>query len=102
MSKHTPGPWHLGFEEFDDWNHAITIVDDYDTPHDVFRGESGVSSEEAYANARLISAAPDLLAACKAIVACIEQVNDDHPTGLYLGSEYQQAVMAIAKAEGAA
>ncbi len=58
MSKHTPGPWKAGVDIF---------------PRDIVRGKdliattyglgAEIEDEESLANARLIAAAPDLLAA---------------------------------------
>jgi hypothetical protein len=77
MSKHTPGPWHTG-----DINEhgAITIYSDESnyvasaylarwssawTPEETLHSPDNV---EAVANAHLIAAAPDLLAACEAYI----------------------------------
>jgi hypothetical protein len=62
MSKHTPGPWSLHEHESlfvvgPDGN----MVADTDMPAD-----RGYRSPQCKANAKLIAAAPDLLAACKA------------------------------------
>jgi hypothetical protein len=88
MNRHTPGPWQYnGFvtdSDFSGWRvylptkyrRAITV--------------EGTSAAEADANARLIAAAPDLLAALKAVVAF---------TGAH-GGPYADARAAIAKAEG--
>lgn len=66
---HTPGPWKA--ERHDG---AGNIIIDTDTPVD--RGRLGIASvrrasnadHEVEANARLIAAAPDLLAACEAAI----------------------------------
>ena len=89
-AKHTPGPWHLGkegyyFQSVRDQNEHIT-ADVNITRSD---GEGG-------ANARLIAAAPDLLAALEAIIKMI---------GPYAGqgrmdAEIAAARSAIAKARG--
>jgi hypothetical protein len=59
---------------------------------------------EAEANARLIAAAPDLLAACKALCRRLESnelVNrPDNPCNHYDQPAYDEALAAIAKAEG--
>ena len=65
-AKHTPGPWHLGkegyyFQSVRDQNEHIT-ADVNITRSD---GEGG-------ANARLIAAAPDLLAALESMIAKID------------------------------
>lgn len=71
-SKHTRGPWrHTGAGIIDNWPDdrryvGGDIADVYGADR---RDERGPTTAEANANARLISAAPDLLAACSAIVA---------------------------------
>lgn len=84
--KHTPGPW------------ALIIEDEY--PPIVQRGCAGgfqVMSHDnmiAIADAHLIAAAPDLLAACKSIQQN-EIMRSVMPSPLW-----HQLVSAIAKAEG--
>lgn len=58
---HTPGPWRIDEEwgpsaDYPDWG-CVRI------------GESSVSGHAGPANIRLIAAAPDLLAACKELIA---------------------------------
>ena len=67
MSKHTPGPWH-------DWNDPICSV--MGARQDGDGGLKAVailaqwpSEEERAANARLIAAAPDMLAMCSRIIS---------------------------------
>ncbi|MFC3228805.1 hypothetical protein ACFOGJ_16290 [Marinibaculum pumilum] len=52
-------------------------------------------NKESKANARLIAAAPDLLAACKRLVAAI-----GIPSSITIGDAVEQAEAAIARAEG--
>lgn len=66
MSAHTPGPWKAEYSEGDEW--------------DVLAGESlpiayisGWACSSVEANARLIAAAPDLLAALKAARVFVAQ-----------------------------
>lgn len=66
MSAHTPGPWKLS-EEDTGMNDSGTILDPYG--HVIVTDVYGRTDDEAEANARLIAAAPDLLAACKLILA---------------------------------
>ena len=85
-AKHTPGPWHLGkegyyFQSVRDQNEHIT-ADVNITRSD---GEGG-------ANARLIAAAPDLLAALESMIAKIDA--DKLPISCSI------ARAAIAKAKG--
>ena len=64
MSAHTPGPWEINEGD----GMAIAKVSHYaiTAPCTADIG-SGLSREETLANARLIAAAPDLLAALKAV-----------------------------------
>jgi len=68
MSKHTEGPWTMDSEMRTSVNAGdkhIAMVNFYKT------GKSDdVSGDEHEANARLIAAAPELLAALEAVVEC--------------------------------
>lgn len=101
MNEHTPGPWacnksrHPHDGEFD---YAIgaggkVIAEAFGR---VAEGPDGL--RPAYANACLISAAPDLLAALKAIApeGWLDDDTMDHMPGV------KEARAAIAKAEGRA
>jgi hypothetical protein len=80
MSKHTPGPWTAtpsdpaeGVECF--W---ISVNQQYPPPLRGFRVRDiasvhGARTEEEIANAALIAAAPDLLAALRAMLAVAER-----------------------------
>lgn len=59
-------------------------------------GDDGREGEEMEANARLISAAPDLLEACK---KALELVNKTLPKDTYLGLLKSDLLNAIHKAE---
>ena len=78
MSKHTPGPWRVGRD-----GHNILTVATYKGPYGDERSTFVASAytvndpsptfkdcEELEANARLIAAAPTLLAALKRLLAC--------------------------------
>jgi len=94
-TKHTPRPWygsptrkipgatHSGR----DWQVFIVNIDSGATAV-----AHGYSAEEAEANARLITAAPDLLAALKALVGTV-------PAGCR-GGEWFHAVNTLRAAEG--
>jgi len=93
MSKHTPGPWVVGF--------GGTEGDGYATITSGFRGRAiaemttsdEIQEHEMNNNASLIAAAPELLEACKwALKECGAEAKE---IGLFdvLGA-------AIAKAEG--
>ena len=97
MSKHNPGPWTIAGEAHDLAGSAII--------HDVngFPVASTRSwiKEQHEANARLVAASPDLLAACKLQVANIEQWLE---TGTPATAEESQRIYdalraAIAEAE---
>jgi hypothetical protein len=65
-TNHTPGPW--AYEQWPDSG-------GFPRPVVVAQGSRAVacvSREDGYANARLIAAAPDLLAACEAQSAAVE------------------------------
>ena len=86
MSNSTPGPWHVSADQpivFDANKHVV--ADCYEHEHSLFA--------ERYANARLVAAAPDLLAACTALVR-----DNDGPGEFGEALEFARA--AIAKATG--
>lgn len=100
-TKHTPGPWEIQQLETNrngyDWptfavrspqNVCLAVVGDVDRHH----------AEQHPANARLIAAAPDLLAA-------LIELRDSYPwsANRTVGGElWSQVNAAIAKAEGGA
>lgn len=65
-ASHTRGPWHAGETVYRDGVAIISIIDDSDSPHDIIRNGETSLIHNADANARLIAAAPDLLAALQA------------------------------------
>ena len=101
MTSHTPGPWRTGED-----GHNILSAQPGERPkmlasvyHDL-GGVGGLTSKEhaeAHANARLMAAAPDLLAACRAVDEWYDLVRQDYPEML---APYQAVQAAIAKAEG--
>jgi hypothetical protein len=96
--KHTPGPWEVGRHHENTSNtpahYAISQYGElYDHAH-VFAANDG---GEGKANARLISAAPELLKACKEAMLFIDELKNhgiDHWTG------ESKLWQAINKAEG--
>jgi len=98
QAKHTPGPWHVGVRQaeqivYDENGWAVANAT-------VHHGESNIP--ESKANARLIAAAPDLLAALEAIAeaaSCGAGCHDD-----VMQDALQEcgtlASAAIAKAKG--
>lgn len=98
-TTHTPGPWRIGVPDENGWGiyknsggYAIAVVPIvYDYPQ--------------IANARLIAAAPELLEACKLLVAYAEDVEDEYSSGAFLlpnRMDIDNAKAAIRKAEGSA
>jgi len=68
-AKHTPGPWVVLPFPKSDMHHSEVCTAGMKTPVAVVRRFDGDNSGKmAEANARLIAAAPDLLAACRAIL----------------------------------
>jgi hypothetical protein len=116
----TPGPWRVELAEidarpYDDGctrlRHVIQAADDtavasiwYRTkPYLTRRGHSCIfadSAAEGAANARLIAAAPDLLAALKELRILVAQMHPD--SRRHVASIIDGADAAIAKAEGGA
>lgn len=101
-ASHTPGPWepmcditlHRSMVRQQFMPKAYPIAEArYGLP--AYDGGQPISIETAEANARLMAAAPDLLAALESVV--------DHIDPFYIGKEPEQkARAAIAKARGAA
>ena len=91
MNSHTPGPWGV-----DGWD----IVTDSRPHKTVARicngGYQRLSLEEIDANARLIAAATELLAALKIAVRALQ----DHDADEAMAGEFETLTDVIAKAEG--
>ena len=97
-AQHTPGPWHIGKRTF-----APYI---YGPKGEEVAGPSGFTSghEETQANARLIAAAPDLLAALEEIASrqiSVQGYNSPSALLLRLASVQSLARATIARATGA-
>lgn len=107
MSEHTPGPWAVRDDGYDypcppidaeavgrGYYASVANAIQRD-PHPQHGG--GISRQTAAANARLIAAAPDLLAACRHAMDCLTQPE------LYDGQDAIDALeRAIARVEGEA
>ncbi len=105
MSEHTPGPWNLAspkeggcLDQKEDRlicttinNHLYHIAETFQYRNTEFNTPDGVS----LANARLIAAAPDLLAACKEL---LENYERDVKATKITGSPNVQYALDIAKA----
>lgn len=101
-TKHTPGPW-----KFDTWHYATEAPrQELIVAGEEFRlavlecdfvGDNPytVPKEQAEANARLIAAAPELLAALEGMIEWARRVRHANP-----GMEVVNAINAIAKATG--
>jgi len=90
MSKHTPGPWSAipdsGEDHEGDW---YILTDD----------EEAIATGLSESDARLIAAAPDLLAACKAILEHLQIPLTQRMDADALNA-WTAARAAIAKVEG--
>lgn len=97
--KHTPGPWETGNGNCHTvygpktHGHRITIASCPTQDRD-----KDYSSRNAFANAKLIAAAPDLLEALNAYVQAQQFVGEDFYTAL--NNARIKALIALAKAEG--
>lgn len=99
MNNHTPGPWKAVEANTDysgTFNRILSISDAEIAPARAY----GDTEEQRHANARLIAAAPDLLDACKNIVAACELTEDAYYDAIDTAMNIARA--AIAKAEGTA
>jgi hypothetical protein len=112
--KHTPGPWEAAFYD----THEFEIHDPTDgtalavVPIPTIQNGERVganrerSIEEIGANARLIAASPDLLAACKAAVAAFDRADResrpfaDNWADLREAAEVARGVIAEAEGNG--
>jgi len=82
--KHTPGPWRV--------NHRCVEDEARNAIASVYRNVDGTGHNKA--NARLIAAAPDLLAACEAILS-----GWGHQDGVSRAVEKARAARAKARGE---
>lgn len=94
MNKHTPGPWHAkGPDDFWDFN----ILHDGDSLAVAAVVSNMRPLDEISANARLVAAAPELLAALQDCVAVMEL---DLAGLRVIQPELNQARAALAAARG--
>lgn len=107
--KHTPGPWfiHDGIMPAPDKNGEVGtygIINMEAHEHNVkvigsvfpYAGKNYPSKEEAHANAKLVSAAPDMLSALQAAIALSDKTLKE--SGANYRTEECQAVYDQAKA----
>lgn len=95
---HTPGPWTVDWDYDEGWNHHIES-----SPGNriCFMAHDGADHQKQFdANARLIAAAPDMLAALKDLLAIIDAQRWGRPWAGRPHAEADAALAAIAKAEG--
>lgn len=100
MSKHTPGPWNYwsGYNPFDKIEAQVTAEDG-----DIVIASYNHLIQEGEANARLMAAAPDLLAALEAIFQDYKELADSGDAGFWRLENTdcgKLAIEAIAKARG--
>jgi hypothetical protein len=103
--KHTPGNWLIEFQDYDPAHNEGPMWTVYvDSPRpdlsEKHIATMGIQGEEDKANARLIAAAPDLLAALRYFATLAHPANgetfDTETVGRMLGA----ARTAVARAEG--
>ncbi|WP_043588450.1 hypothetical protein [Geminisphaera colitermitum] len=95
--SHTPGPWKVREDYTGDFLTELEIIADNSYYHRIARinaEEESALVQEQGANARLIAAAPELLAALK---ECLDLLTVGHNSHAYT---VVRAGKAIAKAEG--
>lgn len=98
---HTPGPfavreYHGGHGCVVEGPHGVIVA----RCQPAFSGPYDLSAQEAAANARLFSAAPDLLKAAKMLVAAVWGRRESQRTDHALQAAEKALRAAIAKAEG--
>lgn len=109
MSQHTPGPWFV--HDFADpaivWNPSpahVTVSCDHPATITVASMDNALTAtlEEARANARLIAAAPDMLAALRASQAALAMLTaPDAIKSTSVQHAWAQAVEAESKVRAA-
>ena len=107
MSRHTPGPWTYD-SEFASYGYDIRVdVENFEDRVWVATAMSDHDNEPRFplsgnveANARLIAAAPELLAACEALLEEHDQTYDGGPIGLEYLAAIEAAQRAVRKATG--
>ena len=91
MSTHTPGPWLN--------DHRVILGRAFDGSHkNICDRVRGQTPDAADANACLIAAAPDLLAALRLAVTAL--LRYDVPASMEVATAVEKANAAIAKATG--
>jgi hypothetical protein len=88
MSEHTPGPWMVN-------KYGGVGAGEFGTNPCVIQSDGFIGEDREEADKALISAAPDLLAACEAVV---DDLSDEERANM--GDLYDLVCAAIAKARG--
>jgi hypothetical protein len=110
-TQHTPGPWKAS--RFDEWEQTAVVLDDHQMPEGKrarrVQHIATVSGENCWPNARLVAAAPDLLADLEAAESALCDIINSADNGapynlaelidLFLPIQ-ASARAAIAKAKG--
>jgi hypothetical protein len=96
-TQHTPGPWHIVPNGRDAFNVSSFDYGRICTVHDPLAPEMA-RMPELEATARLIAAAPELLAALQLCVTKFSQLKDTEMT-LGMARALEESHAAIAKAE---
>jgi hypothetical protein len=104
MSEHTPGPWvsrDVGDDQDADFGQWVVEIPETagNTVIRLWFGDMESNTGEDIANARIVAASPDLLAACEAIYRVAEDAFLPGPVHISI-SERDQLRDAIAKARG--
>ena len=99
--QHTPGPWRVEFGKH--YPRAIARENHTDEPGGInsivrWNGIGFPSSPEARANALLIAAAPDMLAALRGVLEAVPR-SQDRPPMMSIG-QWHAVEAAIARATG--
>lgn len=103
MSKCTPGPWKFGKELSAHSGEWLISYDAGDRGQGIAIAETRAATGSELANARLISAAPELLQELEGIIAFTDgfaMYHTDSPAGHGLRAWINGARAAIAKATG--
>ena len=98
--KHTPGPWTFHCLEPDP--HGVIMIGGWEIStrlYDVVGGSPGVAPIRNKADARLIAAAPDLLAACQNALDALYLMGDDESHLAYRQAAVKELEAALAKAK---
>jgi hypothetical protein len=92
--RHTPGPWGEVSDEFGKCKRSIAYPDGDDRDHDLCVVQCG-DPDELEANARLIAAAPEMLAVLQDMVVTFARADTPAARGMLVAAR-----SAIARAEG--